>query len=95
MTVYPRNPYDAKIIEKMERCERYDERMTEKSEVNESQNDFLKPCPFCGAKAMLVYCVHGIGANWGVECTETHAHRMEFGGTQDEVIKEWNQRVKE
>ena len=24
----------------------------------------LKPCPFCGAKAILVYCVHGVGANW-------------------------------
>lgn len=58
-------------------------------------DDDLKPCPFCGAKAMLVYCVHGVGANWGVECTETHAHRMEFGGTQDEVIKEWNRRAKE
>lgn len=55
----------------------------------------LKLCPFCGAKAILVYCTHGIGANWGVECTETHAHRMEFGGTQDEVIKEWNRRVKQ
>lgn len=55
----------------------------------------LKPCPFCGAKAMLVYCVHGVGANWGVECTETHAHRIEFSGTQDEIIKEWNRRAKE
>ena len=64
--------------------------------VKECQKfEVLKPCPFCGAKAMLVYCVHGVGANWGVECTETHAHRMEFGGTQDEVIKEWNMRVKE
>ena len=63
--------------------------------VNESQIDFLEPCPFCGAKAILVYCTHGIGANWGVECTETHAHRIEFSGTQDEVIREWNRRVKE
>lgn len=55
----------------------------------------LKPCPFCGAKAMLVYCVHGAGVDWGVECTETHAHRIEFSGTQDEVIKEWNRRVKD
>ena len=61
--------------------------------VVENQIVALKPCPFCGAKAMLVYCVHGIGANWAVECVDTHAHRMEFSGTQDEVIKEWNRRV--
>lgn len=53
----------------------------------------LKPCPFCGAKAILkpFYC--GLSYNWAVVCTETFAHHMTFGGTQDEVIKEWNRRV--
>lgn len=53
----------------------------------------IKPRPFCGAKAHLAYCVHGIGADWAVECSEIHAHRMEFDGTPDEVIKEWNRRA--
>lgn len=55
----------------------------------------LKPCPFCGADAILIYCVHGIGANWAVECSDVHTHRIEFSGPQDEVINEWNRRVKE
>lgn len=53
----------------------------------------LKLCPFCGAKANLLYCVHGIGANWAVECSEVYAHRIEFSGPQDEIINEWNRRV--
>lgn len=52
----------------------------------------IKPCPFCGAPAYLEYVVHGIASNWSVTCTDTYAHRMEFSGTQDEVIKEWNRR---
>ena len=55
----------------------------------------LKPCPFCGADAILIYCVHGIGANWAVECSDVHAHRIEFSGPQDEVINEWNRRASE
>ena len=39
----------------------------EMEQESERLTDDLKPCTFCGAKAMLVYCVHGVGANWGVE----------------------------
>ena len=55
----------------------------------------LKQCPFCGADAILIYCEHGIGANWAVECSDVHAHRIEFSGPQDEVINEWNRRAEE
>lgn len=53
----------------------------------------IKPCPFCGKPAYLEYVPHGIGANWAVTCTDTYAHRIEFSGTQDEVMKEWNKRA--
>lgn len=55
----------------------------------------LKPCPFCGAKANLQAFYSGLSYNWGVVCSETFAHNMTFGGPQEEVIKEWNRRVKE
>lgn len=53
----------------------------------------LKPCPFCGARANLLYCPRGVSACWAVECSEVYAHRIEFGGTQEEVINEWNRRA--
>ena len=54
-------------------------------------NDELKPCPFCGGKAMMV----NWDADW-VECSVCHARSEGFTVySSKELAKEaWNRRVK-
>lgn len=65
--------------------------MTKKSEkVNESQIDFLKPCPFCGADAVL-FEVKPIW--WYAQCTDCRCYQVSH--FKNETISKWNKRVKE
>lgn len=72
---------------------------TEKSEkVNESQIDFLKPCPFCGSDN--VHTVQDYQGYWFV-CCDAYGCRAEHGNhkwpfeRERDAIESWNRRVKE
>lgn len=74
--------------------------MTEKTDkVNERQNDFMKPCPFCGTPAKLhseetIYGPDRPG--WYVQCGSSlcWAQTRSFG-VKEQAIRTWNKRVKE
>ena len=56
----------------------------------------LKPCPFCGGKAMIYGCtvdVFGIGPkDFTVYCYECRASVMHFYATENGAIDAWNRR---
>lgn len=58
--------------------------------VNESQIDFLKPCPFCGSQAKIM---HGPGDDW-VECMGCHC-MSEMHTMESRAVEDWNRRVSE
>lgn len=65
--------------------------MSEKStKVNESQIDFLKPCPFCGADAIAWDKLYP-----HVRCSNHECEVAIFRYTLEEAIEKWNRRVKE
>ncbi len=72
--------------------------MTEKSrKVNESQIDFLKPCPFCGGKAEIVHPYRGATGAY-IFCTNCCLSINHGFCRDDEALKEltdmWNARVR-
>ena len=88
-----------------EGCERYEdwrkkcERMTEKLEkVNECQIDFLKSCPFCKGEVELRQEIDNRDETYAIHCMVCHMHFTKFvwrSYDRMDVIKEWNERVKE
>ncbi len=52
-------------------------------------SDKLKPCPFCGGKAMISGCD---GGEWIVICNVCDAS-IGYKGTEREAIEEWNCRI--
>lgn len=50
----------------------------------------LKPCPFCGADAVL-FEVKPIW--WYAQCTDCRCYQVSH--SKDETISKWNRRVKE
>lgn len=50
-------------------------------------NEKLKPCPFCGGKAVM----HKIGTVYTLECLDCGGSL--FKNTKTEVIAAWNRRV--
>lgn len=53
----------------------------------------LKPCPFCGGKAELVYgyCDYNV---WQVACQTDGCHGMAgWADTRDEAAEDWNRRI--
>ena len=71
--------------------------MTEKSgKVNESQIDFLKPCPFCGGEAEIVHPYRGsMGAYIFCLNCRLSIYRGTCCDDDDvkEMIEKWNRRV--
>lgn len=71
----------------------------EKSEkVNESQIDFLKPCPFCGGGVEMRDKIDRNVETTFIHCTECHMWFEKFnwrGVGHKTIIQEWNRRVKE
>lgn len=68
--------------------------MTEKTEkVNESQIDFLKPCPFCGSDAVFKSKNTTKDLNPHVECTKCTC--IVLGVSEDDAIESWNRRLSE
>lgn len=63
--------------------------MTEK--VNESQIDFLKPCPFCGHKAICDCEYPEDDEYWVVKCGYCCA--MTYSDDKKDAIRLWNTRV--
>ena len=74
--------------------------MTEKSrKVNESQIDFLKPCPFCGSDNLDVLedtTMHPplwLIRHWDDDCIlYGNSHRY---SSKEQAIESWNKRVRE
>ena len=56
--------------------------------VNESQNDFLKPCPFCGVSDVRL----SQGIWWKIYCPICGVTRTDL--SRKGVIDKWNRRVK-
>ena len=52
----------------------------------------LKPCPFCGRKAILRSWTHTDGIYYTVECPKCYVDMGEYE-TIEEVTKAWNRRV--
>lgn len=66
--------------------------------VNESQIDFLKPCPFCRGEVELRQEIDNRDETYAIHCTVCHIHFTKFvwrSYDRIDVIKEWNERVKE
>ena len=54
--------------------------------------DLLKPCPFCGASAMVEYS--GInGGIYYVQCTNCGVHLWDYG--KSDAISHWNRRAED
>ena len=56
--------------------------------------DKLKPCPFCGAKAILY--APSINDSWSVICQNEDAEcnvRLLYCNSKEEAIEQWNRRV--
>jgi len=52
----------------------------------------LKPCPFCGRKALLRRWTHWDGIYYTIECPECYVDMGEYE-TIEEVTKAWNRRI--
>ena len=52
----------------------------------------LKPCPFCGADAVL-FEVEPMW--WYVQCTDEECKCHQVSHSKEGVMKRWNRRVKE
>ena len=52
-------------------------------------SDKLKPCPFCGGKAIVSGCDDTL---WSVICKKCAAS-IDYNETKQEAIEEWNRRV--
>lgn len=66
--------------------------------VNESQIDFLKPCPFCGGDVELRDEMDGRDEIYAIHCIGCNMHYVKFvwrSSSRENVVKEWNRRVKE
>lgn len=48
----------------------------------------LKPCPFCGGEADLIFR----GGAWGVRCTREHFVHT-YGATREGACTQWNTRA--
>lgn len=53
----------------------------------------LKPCPFCGSKAVL-YKYHWWGTAYGIECSQCKG-LIDRCLTKEEAIEAWNRRAKD
>lgn len=72
--------------------------MTEKTtKVNESQIDFLKPCPFCDSSEIHTYepTIYERGNDASVNCENPICGAEVRGHTLQEAIAKWNRRVNE
>lgn len=72
--------------------------MIEKTgKVNESQIDFLKPCPFCGSVEIHTYepTMYEMGNDASVNCENSVCEAEVRGRTLKEAISKWNRRVNE
>ena len=75
--------------------------MVEKSEkVNESQIDFLKPCPFCGSDQIEIkideYAPEGYKVDWWmIHCLSCSAEYRNIHCDREGVLDGWNRRVNE
>lgn len=71
--------------------------MIEKSrKVNESQFDFLKPCPFCGGAVVLHDKFDRGSETTFILCTKCNMWFEKFdwrGYGEKHIIEEWNERV--
>lgn len=70
--------------------------------MTENQNDFLKPCPFCGRSVILFTSIHGIlGAKDYYAIThpdvDTDCIIEETASyiDKEKLIQDWNRRVSE
>ncbi len=55
----------------------------------------LKPCPFCGGKAVLrtwIYSFRG-GTNYVVQCNDCNATVPIWFETAEESVRQWNRRA--
>ena len=65
--------------------------------VNESQNDFLKPCPFCGSRDNIHVNVFWEDHDDPYFVTKCHGCGASgpYADKKEKVIENWNRRVKE
>ena len=58
-------------------------------------NDYLKPCPFCGGKALLILqCYEDENDKWfRVECENGCVMQCNSAQSETEVIEAWNRRT--
>lgn len=70
--------------------------VTSKADIavpTDEKSDDLKPCPFCGGKAIL--------SSWellhehSVSCSRCHAVSGDYEDTREKAIMRWNRRAKE
>lgn len=57
-----------------------------------SEDDKLKPCPFCQGKAWLQHIEYPEDTWYNPQCSECKAGWMESYETKDEAINAWNER---
>lgn len=61
--------------------------------MNNTLNNALKPCPFCGGQANVIeYLFHGL---YGVKCQKCKAETYQFYESEEEAIEAWNRRAGE
>lgn len=66
--------------------------------VNESQIDFLEPCPFCGGEVELCTKIDRSAETAFFHCTKCHMWFEKFvwrGYGEKHIIEEWNRRARE
>lgn len=54
----------------------------------------LKPCPFCGGKAEIIYSDYKIN-DVRIQCIKCNVKTSWWMGEMEELIEQWNTRVKE
>jgi len=57
----------------------------------EENEEILKPCPFCGAKAFVG--IESMSSYWSIGCTECFCHFDRYFETKEIAIKVWNIRL--
>lgn len=68
--------------------------------VQNSSDEELKPCPFCGGKPVTDFerdTAHGLIGDiisWSIYCTECYAELFSNESSED-VVEKWNRRVSE
>ena len=64
--------------------------------MNNTLNNTLKPCPFCGGEANVIeHRFHGLDSSYGVRCKECKAETHQFYESEEKAIEAWNRRAGE